>query len=615
MAEKSQKIKDPKRKPKYGMFSCVGYIYKILWKYKRWLAFTGILTVPVSLTLSAVTLYTPSLILNTLETSEHFTQIALIILGLLLAGLLTEAADSVLSSCIHMSEHYVLMRLTHIFESKMRYRDYFHSYQEDVQKLDERAKKGIQNNHSQGVQFPMEFSKILASILKFFLFGTIVSILHPLILLLLIAGCAIQYGTDAWLRKTNWSNQDTRNLLSKKMQYMAWGKGKDFRHGKDIRLYSMATFLHDLVHGQLKDYQHEFIKLQARNLLSDTVTFLLFLLRDGLAYLYLIRQAVLGEIDAAGFVLYFNAITSLSVFMNDILKTWSNISEGALAISDFREFLDLKDKLPVGPGIPLPTKPFSIEFQNVTYKYPQGQHNVLENISFKIEPGERIALVGLNGAGKTTLTLLMCGMLLPDKGTVLLNGHPVSAYNRDEMYSLFGFVPQNYNLLPLSIRQNITCTLDGEPVDEQRLQYCIQTAGLSEKINTLPAGMETPLDRELHEEGISLSGGEIQKLLLARLLYKNPLCMILDEPTAALDPIAEHRMYCKYNEIAAHATSVFISHRLASTRFCDRIFLLDGARFTETGTHEELMKKNGTYRRLFDVQSKYYQEGETADEP
>ena len=237
----------------------------------------------------------------------------------------------------------------------------------------------------------------------------------------------------------------------------------------------------------------------------------------------------------------------------------------------------------------------------------------MEHISFKIEAGEKIALVGVNGAGKTTLTMLMCGLLVPDEGEVLLDGHSVLEYNRDEMYTLFGVVPQTYHLLPVSLARNIAAADRNEEIDWDRLNRCIEIAGLTEKITSLPDGAETPLDRTVNDNGIELSGGETQKLLLARLLYRDPLCIILDEPTAALDPIAGDRMYHQYNEIAAHATSVFISHRLASTRFCDRIYLLDGARFAEVGTHDELMAAHGKYRELFEVQSKYYREGAIED--
>lgn len=262
----------------------------------------------------------------------------------------------------------------------------------------------------------------------------------------------------------------------------------------------------------------------------------------------------------------------------------------------------------MGEGIPVPCGSFSVEFKNVTFRYPKGEKNVLENVSFKLEAGEKIALVGLNGAGKTTLTKLMCGLLLPDEGEVLLDGKSIFEYNRDEMYSLFGLIPQNYHLLPVSIACNIACTDEVWEIDQEKLNRCIRQAGLEEKIASLPLKADTPLNRQVNQDGVDLSGGEIQKLLLARLLYRGPRCMILDEPTAALDPIAEDRMYRKYNEIVNNATSVFISHRLASTRFCERILLLDGTGIAETGSHEELMAAGGKYRELFEIQSRYYQE-------
>ena len=353
-------------------------------------------------------------------------------------------------------------------------------------------------------------------------------------------------------------------------------------------------------------------KLERRKILVELVSYAVVLLRDGVAYGFLIYKAVRGEMDASSFVLYFSAIMAMADLMGTIIQTFEKISEGALQISDFREAMELDDKLNRGEGLPVPKEAFSIEFRNVSYKYPKGEKKILDNVTFKIKAGEKIALVGMNGAGKTTLTLLMCGMLLPDEGEILLDGHSLYEYNRDEMYGLFGFIPQDFHLLPSSIAKNISAAMTEDEIDYEKLKRCISMAGLKEKIGSLPNGVETPLNREVNENGVDFSGGEIQKLLLARLLYKNPPCIILDEPTAALDPIAEDQMYRRYNEIAENATTIFISHRLASTRFCDRILLLDSANFAEEGTHEELMAAGGKYRKLFDVQSKYYQEGETA---
>ena len=608
MPKKEKKKKEPKRKPKYGMLSCVGYIYRLLWNTERGLAFVGMITVPLTLVMSALALYTPSLILRTLENSDRFSYISMVILGLMLAKLMFDLANNIVSTKINDSEHYVLLRMMYIYAQKLRDRDWYLDFDPEIQKLNERADSAISNNHTAGAHFPMDFSNMVGNVLNFLLFGSVISMLNPLIIVLLAAGCGINYAMGALETKRNWSDRDERNANWKRLNYTTGQLSRDHKYAKDIRLYSMKEPLHKRFETILAERYRLSEKVEGRAILTALVSFLVVLIRDGAAYAFLVYKAVRGEVDASSFVLYFSAITSMSGLMGGITGTVRRVKEGAMHISDLRECFELEGKLNRGEGIPLPTSPFSIEFKNVSFKYPEGEKKVLDNISFKIEPGEKIALVGLNGAGKTTLTMMMCGLFLPDEGEVLIDGHRLDEYNRDEMYSLFGFVPQNYNLLPVSIARNIACAMTDDEIDREKLDYCIELAGLSEKTSALPKGAETPLNRKINPDGVELSGGETQRLLLARLIYKNPLCIILDEPTAALDPIAEDRMYRRYNEIAEHSTSIFISHRLASTRFCDRIFLLDGANFAEVGTHDELMAAGGKYKELFDIQSKYYKE-------
>lgn len=604
--------KEPKRKPKYGLLSCVGYIYRYLWKNDRRLALHGLFTVMITVAAAAVALYTPSFILEALERALSFRYVALVIVGLLIAGFVAELAGEIVSVRNQTGEIYMTTHLLYQKLFKQRNRDWYHQYSESIQKLDERADKAVQDNHAAGVHFPMDFAAIVATIINFVLFGGVVSMLHPLIIVLLAVGCAISYVMTVWERKVNYQQQDERNAADKRKRYVHQ-MADTFKFGKDIRLYRMQNYLHTLSSNIIDSCQHFVDLWERRSFLTAAVSFLVVLVRDGLAYGFLIYKAVAGEVDAAQFVLYFSAITALSGYMNDILTNWAKVAEGALQISDFREDLDIEDKLNHGKGIPVPQGPITIEFKDVCFKYPMGEKQILDHVSFKIKAGEKIALVGLNGAGKTTLTMLMCGLLLPDEGEVLIDGHSILEYNRDDLYDLFGLVPQNYNLLPMSIGRNIACAMTEEEIDRQKLWACLETVGLAEKIRSLPMKENTPLNREVYPEAIDLSGGEKQKLLMARLLYKNPVCMILDEPTAALDPIAESKMYEKYNEITANATSVFISHRLASTRFCDRIFLLDGANFAEEGTHNELMAAGKKYKELFDVQSKYYKEGGSED--
>ncbi len=609
-----RKKKEPKRKPKYGMLSCVAYLYKMMWKYEKSLAFAAAGKIPVALAGAALALYTPPLILKALGDAGQFSSIALVIMGLVLAGTLTSLLGELIGGKGEFSEMYLCSRMGRLMECRRLDRDFELDYDPEIKKLDERGGEAVMNNHTRAVHFPMEFSLLVVILLKFLLFGTVLSTLSPWIIGLIILCAAVNVPMSAWERKRSYETQDVRNALLKKINYLAFLVGRDFRYGKDVRLYSMRSCLALLTKKLAGQYRQEKIVVERRISVVQIVDFFMVLIRDGVMYAWLISRAVAGEIDASRFVLYFTAMTELAEVVTGIRWWWSCVCEGAMQVSDYRECMEVPDRMNRGKGIPLPQGAFSIVFRNVSYRYQESGKNVLERVSFEVKAGEKLALVGLNGAGKTTLIRLMCGLLTPTEGEILLDGHRPGEYNREELYSLFGLVPQNYHLLPFSIARNVACAEEEEEIDRNRLEICLRKAGLEEKIRSLPQGADTPLNRQVNPGGVEFSGGETQKLLLARLLYRKPKCIILDEPTAALDPIAEDRMYRQYNEITDGATSVFISHRLASTRFCDRIFLLDGAGIAEAGTHEELMAAGKKYRELFEVQSKYYKTGQEIPE-
>ncbi len=609
-----RKKKEPKRKPKYGMLSCVAYLYKLMWKYEKSLAFAAAGKIPVALAGAALALYTPPLILKALEEAGQFSSIALVIMGLVLAGTLTSLLGELIGGKGEFSEMYLCSRMGRLMECRRLDRDFELDYDPEIKKLDERGGEAVMNNHTRAVHFPMEFSLLVVILLKFLLFGTVLSTLSPWIIGLIILCAAVNVPMSAWERKRSYETQDVRNALLKKINYLAFLVGRDFRYGKDVRLYSMRSCLALLTKKLAGQYRQEKIVVERRISVVQIVDFFMVLIRDGVMYAWLISRAVAGEIDASRFVLYFTAMTELAEVVTGIRWWWCCVCEGAMQVSDYRECMEVPDRMNRGKGIPLPQGAFSIVFRNVSYRYQESGKNVLERVSFEVKAGEKLALVGLNGAGKTTLIRLMCGLLTPTEGEILLDGHRPGEYNREELYSLFGLVPQNYHLLPFSIARNVACAEEEEEIDRNRLEICLRKAGLEEKIRSLPQGADTPLNRQVNPGGVEFSGGETQKLLLARLLYRKPKCIILDEPTAALDPIAEDRMYRQYNEITDGATSVFISHRLASTRFCDRIFLLDGAGIAEAGTHEELMAAGKKYRELFEVQSKYYKTGQELPE-
>ena len=252
-------------------------------------------------------------------------------------------------------------------------------------------------------------------------------------------------------------------------------------------------------------------------------------------------------------------------------------------------------------------KPYEIRLENVSYRYPEAKENTLSHVELTVKAGEKLAIVGLNGAGKTTLVKLICGFLDPTEGRVLLNGEDIRQYNRKDYYALFSAVFQDFSVLEVSVKENVAQRVDDIVIE--RVWRCLDEAGLTETVKALPKGIDTPIGRLVYEDGVELSGGQTQRLMLARALYKNGPILTLDEPTAALDPIAENDIYQKYSQMTNGRTSIFISHRLASTRFCDRILFIKGGNIAEEGSHEQLLKLGGEYARLFEVQSKYYQEG------
>lgn len=243
----------------------------------------------------------------------------------------------------------------------------------------------------------------------------------------------------------------------------------------------------------------------------------------------------------------------------------------------------------------------------MSYRYEGAEQDTLQNINLRIIPYEHIAIVGLNGAGKTTLVKLVCGLIDPTKGQVLYDGIDIREYNRVEFYRLFSAVFQQFSIMPVTIAEIVSETTP-ETIDYDKVKSCLTVAGLWNKIEHLTNGVKSQFGKTIYDDGIEFSGGEIQKLLLARAMYKSAPIMLLDEPTAALDPIAESTLYGNYNQISSQKTTVFVSHRLASTNFCDRIILIENGRICEEGSHNELLKQNGKYSMLFQMQAKYYRD-------
>ena len=388
-------------------------------------------------------------------------------------------------------------------------------------------------------------------------------------------------------------------------------------NAKDIRLYGIENWFPK----RMKQVYDRRIRINAniwgRMKLMDISNAVFLVARDIVAYGLLIRQVLAGQLSVAEFTFFIGIISGFTAWLTEMVTNFSYLRKAAIQQGYLRAYMEMDDCLMQGSGeelVPLSCPP-SIEFRDVTFTYPETDRPVLEHLNLTIRPGQKIALVGANGAGKTTLVKLLTGLYRPDSGEILLGGRSIESYSQEEYFDLIGTVFQEPFLMAFSIEENIACC-DEQQADHQRVCRCLQRAGLWERIERLPKGVKTPYSKELYEDGESFSGGEAQRLMLARALYKDAPVMVLDEPTAALDPLAEAQMYAQYNDLTADKTSIFISHRLSSTQFCDRVLYLEGGKIVEDGTHQQLMALGGSYAKMFAYQAYYYQKrlGERPDE-
>lgn len=452
--------------------------------------------------------------------------------------------------------------------------------------------------------------------LRFILYSTVLACLSVPVFAALLALALINYGFHMRHIRYEESLREQRAVAQKHFQCVENAMG-NVNGAKDIRIYGMREWmigLRDQTIGELRELAELSKKKDA---LYERIGFALGAVRNLGAYAYLLYQTQAGSVSAGEFVLYFGAITGFSGFVNDIMSSLAILRGAANGTDCIRAYLDLpEENRKSGNGhvasIALPPE---ITFRHVGFSYKnteEGDKTVFRDLNLTIRAGEKLALVGANGAGKTTLVKLLCGMYEPDEGQIFINGIDRNEFPKEEWYRLFSIVFQETLILPFTVGENLAVDR-AERVDEERAWRALGQAGLKQTFQRQGIHMRSYMTKTMMEDGVELSGGQKQRFLLARALYKNAPVMVLDEPTAALDPIAESEVYEQYNRYTQGRTSVFISHRLASTKFSDRIIVLDGGEIAEMGTHEELMRAGGDYARMFEVQSSYYRREEGAE--
>lgn len=458
------------------------------------------------------------------------------------------------------------------------------------------------------------------------LYGLILLRQSPLVPLLVLVPALLVFLLKRKAMRKDHELRPAADEAARKMRYVE-ERGWDLKAGKDIRMYGLGGWLLSILKRERKNGETNVRRWENGYLAANLCDALLCFGRDAGAYLYFILQIVQGNLPVSDFVWYISVVSSCQQACSAFLENVELLGRLSFDYSRLRLFLESgegdifqgtgaeaeRSGKRVGTDSAASSRwkeAVSIELEHVSFTYPGSRVPTLKDLNLTIRPGEKIALVGLNGAGKSTLVKLLCGLYRPTSGTIRVGGRPISSFGKEEYFSMIAAVFQDVKLLPLTIAQNVASD-NGEDIDRQRVRQCLSLAGLWEMVDSLPQKEDTPLGRGVLDDGIDLSGGERQKVWMARAFYKEASILILDEPTAALDPLAEQEIYEKYVQMSEGKTSLFISHRLASTRFCDRIVLLENGRITEQGSHEELMEKNGAYAGLFEVQGRYYRKEES----
>lgn len=594
-------------KPKYNLWQNTGFMLRTSRKYAKSVFPLCIVLALLSAGKSVAELLIAPAILNKIELSASlgsvvFTIAAFALVLMLLSGLRSYVDTNALFGRIAVRSQGIYLGISRKYAET----SYPNLLNTDFLALGKKASAACDANSEASEAIWTTLTDLMTSCIGFVVYLALLTNLNLWLAALVAATTAVSYFASKRINEWGYLHRSEELELTKRIEYAnKTATSREF--AKDIRMFGLRGWLEDLWGSTMRLYSAFCAKRERKYIWANIIDIVLTFLRNGIAYAFLIGITVKNGLPASQFLLYFAALSGFAQWVVEILDKLSVMHKQSLDISTIREFLDWDEPFDLNGGERIafePNKQYEIRLDNVSFRYPKADKDTLSHINLTVHPGEKLAIVGLNGAGKTTLVKLVCGFLDPTEGRILLNGEDIRKFNRNDYYALFSAVFQEFSVLDVTVKENVAQCVDG--IDETRVWQCIDKAGLTEKIKSLPKGIETHLGRRVFKDGVEFSGGQTQRLMLARALYKNAPILVLDEPTAALDPIAENDIYQKYNDMTHGRTSFFISHRLASTRFCDRIIFVDGGKIAEEGTHDELLKNGGGYAYMFEVQSKYY---------
>lgn len=598
------------KKKKYSKLGSLIWAMKKLARLDASFVFFIFAVVPVAVVIPLFTSLFSKTIIDEIGAGKSFEELAVTVTVFVVGLFLLTVLQQFIETKCKGRRYYP----TTVYQDEM---DRFESYEMDFEGSEKQTFKEISGyawSDASAGNCAMEYlwedvSGALKNLLGIVTFASFLVVLNPVIFLVTAVTSALTYLTTSWQPKYFEKHKKEWEKEERKKAYLQ-NLSDDFSNAKDIKLYGMEGWINKM----MRDYQAYLLmwnkRCSLRGFWASALAGVMTFVQNGVVYFVLIGILLDGKISVGDFVFFFGLAGSIAGYLQGVITDIAKLGVRADKIAYYRDFYGYENHFNHGEGCTLPKGAVKIELKDVWYKYEGAEDYTLKGVNLTIGAGESLALVGINGAGKTTLVKLICGMYVPTKGEILVNGRPIADYNIEEYYLMISAVFQEIRAVAFTIFEFVASSDMERKNAKEDAVAAMKAAGIWEKIESLPNGMDTHLQKGVYEDGVDLSGGELQKLVLARAIYKDGSILILDEPTAALDPIAENNLYLKYRELTKGKTSVYISHRFASTRFCDRIVLLGDGVVQESGSHEELMEQNGQYAYMFGVQSKYYKEGE-----
>ncbi|BCN31375.1 ABC transporter ATP-binding protein [Anaeromicropila herbilytica] len=645
---KRKEEEEDKNKKNYGMLTNMIYVMKGTFKYQKPLIPFLFFDAVVQTAMAFIWLVIPKLVIDQIMGNGSISSLLKVVLIASVIELFFLAFHQYVQT--QMWWRFIYARMEFIMQRMRKALTMNYEKLENPKALDymgkaERATGGNMN----GIEGMMHSANdLFISVAKIITSAAVMFTLNPAMIILMILLSLVHYILiDVTKRRDKELCWDKLAPDFRKIYYLDQTT-KNFEYAKDIRLFGMKDWLlgkqteiHKKAHAKIVASKNRWLKCGILNQILGAI-------QDGILYAWLIYAVLYQGLTIANFTLYLGTVITFIKTLSQVLDNIAETRKQSLEVNDYRTFLELEEdamednrtvydreankvkacntssdndrqrektkdkktnsKVNTYRKLPM-TDRYEFTFEHVSFQYLGQENYALNDVDLTLKSGKKLAVVGLNGAGKTTFIKLLCRLYEPTTGRILLNGVDIREYDRKEYYTIFAPVFQNVECFAFPIAENVSMKSPAL-TDCTKAEKTLILAGLEEKISSLEKGVKTELLKVLHDDGIDLSGGEKQKLALARALYKDAKVVVLDEPTAALDALAEYKQYMDFDKLIGGKTAVYISHRLSSTRFCDAIAMFADGKIVEYGTHEELLKSNGAYANMYEVQAQYYQEKE-----